>query len=134
MKKNLVRSVVLLAVSCVSGFAEEVRIRANIPFAFGVAGTTMPAGEYTITPLPGFGSVLLFRGESSGARALVMAQSMDTTEGLGSSLVFTMGTETAMLTKVKGPGRTFEVNLAKHAPKGPLATVTLPAVAALRTK
>ena len=134
MKKNLVASVVLLAVSCVSGFAEEVRIRVNIPFAFGVAGTTMLAGEYTIAPLPGFGSVLLVRGESSGARALVMAQSLDTAGGLGSSLVFTMGTETAMLTSAKGPGRTFEVSHAKHAPPGPLATVTLPAVAALRTK
>ena len=129
MKKNFAKLAVLFALSSVSMFAEEMRVRVNVPFSFIVSGKTLPAGEYVVRPLDGFGTVLLVEG-TSGEKALAMAQSLDSSSR-NSALVFTKG-ESPALTMVRAFGRTFEINHTAPSAGGSLATIALPGVATIR--
>ncbi len=133
MKKNFAKLAVVFALSCVSSFAEELHVRVHVPFSFSVAGTSMPAGDYMVSPLTGFNSVLLVEGTSTNAKALVMAQTLDTKSD-SSSLVFTMGKEIPTLSVVKGMGRTFEISRSFSPAGSKLATIALPGMATIRKK
>ena len=37
--------------ACVSGYAQDARVQATIPFAFSVSNSAFPAGEYTLSQL-----------------------------------------------------------------------------------
>ena len=75
MKTNLMKSA-FLAISflCAGGSAVAQAVHANIPFQFFANGKSMPAGIYTVRPLPGSSSLLLFVNEATGEKALAFAR------------------------------------------------------------
>lgn len=82
MKKQgltlIIASSLFLLLSSVSAFAQEDRVKANIPFDFIVGQTTLPAGEYTISRgLPNEHDLLLIRNEDNRHAAFILAN--DTT-------------------------------------------------------
>ena len=133
MKKNTVISAVLFAASYVSAFAEELTVRAHIPFAFTVSGKAMLAGDYVLAPVTGFTSVLKISGTTPGSSALILAQSLGT-ESSSAALIFATTNELPMLTVVQAPGKTFELSHAASRPGSSFASVTFPVVTALRRK
>src|SRR3954454_23023507 len=52
--------------------AESLPLRVTIPFGFTVAGHSMPAGEYRIMPIAGFGSAMTMQGKSTGASVIAL--------------------------------------------------------------
>ena len=80
-----------IALGCLIASAEAYsRIRANIPFAFSVDNTRLPAGEYVISEVSGEGSTMEIR-DSNDKVAVLFA--LESTEALyepdaSSELVF----------------------------------------------
>ena len=69
IKRAIVAVVVLLA-SAVAARAETLEVQ--IPFAFVVGSTQMPAGTYRLERDPARASVMLIRGEHGNAQAFVL--------------------------------------------------------------
>jgi hypothetical protein len=85
---NRISAIALLTIAsvatCTGAIAQDVTLKANIPFDFTVGNTWMPAGEYTIsTPMR---QVLQFR--NAGHVASIVANESYTESDSGSKLVF----------------------------------------------
>ena len=81
MKKQaytMIAMIVLFACMAVSVRAQcsSVTSKANIPFPFNVAQTSLPAGEYTVTCLQPEAGLLLFRSSDLKASAAVTMRSV----------------------------------------------------------
>lgn len=75
MKTNFLKSTLVAAsFLCIAGSAVAETVHANIPFDFYANGYAMPAGNYTVRPLPGSATVLLFVNEATGKQALAFAR------------------------------------------------------------
>jgi hypothetical protein len=85
---NRISAIALLTIasvaSCTGAVAQQMALRANIPFDFTVGNTWMPAGEYTITS-PTQGVLAL---KSSSHVALVASIQSSDESNAGSELVF----------------------------------------------
>jgi len=75
MKTTLLKSAVLVAsvLGAISSASAET-LYAKIPFGFSAGGTAMPAGAYTIRPMPGIHSALLFENETTKMQAIVLVR------------------------------------------------------------
>ncbi|HZQ68510.1 MAG TPA: hypothetical protein VFA68_08315 [Terriglobales bacterium] len=73
MKKELLRSILVLSLLLVAGsaFAQTISISSNVPFAFNVAGKSLPAGEYSIKSMTSDGRTLALKGSEPAARMIV---------------------------------------------------------------
>jgi hypothetical protein len=65
----------LVAMLVVPSFAQQIQLKANVPFDFTVSNKEMPAGEYTINTVTG-SMVLTLRQEGAGATVLSLSSSM----------------------------------------------------------
>ena len=63
---------VLLAAA--SSYAQETRVKGNVPFDFIVGNQMLPAGDYSIKSL-GSGSAVAIRNEDQGKASLTLTQS-----------------------------------------------------------
>ena len=113
MKKNLLNLTLLvggLLGSAVGIHAETLRI--VVPFAFIASGTKLPAGEYSISEMPGNPTVLFIAGSTPRARAMVFAR-MTAMSGTTASrpVVFeNEGSEGMVLVSVRTPDAWFELS------------------------
>jgi hypothetical protein len=75
MKKQALTLVGVLSLLLVAGsaLAQTYAIRADVPFSFTVNQTTMPAGQYTISPLGNGTNVLVIQSSDTQAIKLVNA-------------------------------------------------------------
>jgi hypothetical protein len=75
MKKQALTLVGVLSLLLVAGsaLAQTYSIRADVPFSFTVNQTTMPAGQYTISPLGNGTNVLVIQSSDTQAIKLVNA-------------------------------------------------------------
>lgn len=64
MKKHLIALVGMLLFTG-AAFAQNHKVRADVPFDFMVKGTAMPAGEYTISRTSDFAYAIQIQGESA---------------------------------------------------------------------
>lgn len=73
MKKQLFTLVALgLLLTAVSGYAQTIRMRADVPFDFMVSGNSLPAGEYDIRSM-GPERSLYLSNPAHNARLIVVA-------------------------------------------------------------
>lgn len=88
-----------------SALAQNLPVRANVPFSFNVGNKVLPAGNYTITPI--MGSVIAIKNWDAKASVL-SATSQDGTESQdGPVLIFEKYGDQYFLTKiVASPGFT----------------------------
>jgi hypothetical protein len=126
MMKSLVKIALVLAVLAALGtavHAEPFRLKASVPFPFTAGGKTLPAGDYTISPLAGFPAYLLIEGADPGAKSIVFSRSTDAwTPPRKDTVVFSdSGVETALVS-VTISGRMFEIT---PAPTTPAVAVSL---------
>jgi hypothetical protein len=109
MKKSFVKLALGVGSLCALAapmFAETYSVKVTVPFAFSAGAAELPAGEYMISPLTGFGSVLLIEGAK--AKAIVMTQSADGAVTMGSSVSFSEGERKSLLA-VAVAGRRYEL-------------------------
>jgi len=103
----MLTAVLTLGMSAASG---QDTMNANIPFAFQIPGIELPAGKYTVTPLPG-GSIMQLRNiETPGNKGgmVVVRNTGDSREGTP-RLVFNCYNRDCSLAKVSfGAGRGWE--------------------------
>ena len=91
IRKASVFAAVILG-ACVSAAHAQEIIIANVPFAFVVAGTTLPAGRYEVRSVDAGELALSIQGiDDVSARAFVMSNTADGDDPAGDqpSLVFT---------------------------------------------
>jgi hypothetical protein len=84
MKKQIAITVALLAAAIAAGqcYAQQTSLKGDIPFAFQVGNTTMPAGEYVIQRgLVDDGSLQLIRRTDSSASAIAPTIPVDAKGG-----------------------------------------------------
>jgi len=70
MRSAFLGLALLLAVSAAQ--AQELRVKANVPFDFVVGDQVMPAGEYTVGPTGAATAAILIRSEEGTGRALAL--------------------------------------------------------------
>jgi len=117
MKTNLLKATVLTAslLGALSSASAET-LHARIPFGFSVDGTVMPAGAYSIRPLPNAPYVLLFENETVKMQAIVFVRTSTGAQGKPAApLTFTSGGEGRELSGIASDGRTYE--LSTHSPR-----------------
>lgn len=74
MKFNISRTMLLAATALVFGqaaYAQEINVRAHIPFAFTVDDKVYPAGDYAVQTAMANTSFLLLKNEDKTARGLI---------------------------------------------------------------
>ncbi len=122
MKKLMIRT--LLGISVFTMFAVsasaklENTVRANVPFAFTIGDTTLPAGTYTFEPLSHWNvpNHILVRGTERKSEAIVLtieAQSRDFQTG--TKMEFNQYDDKYFLAAIWTPGSQFGVELPKSA-------------------
>jgi hypothetical protein len=67
--------------------AQDSAVKANIPFNFTVRGTAMPAGEYTITPMPSSHMIKILSADRQHEE-LALTYGTDPLPASGARLVF----------------------------------------------
>jgi hypothetical protein len=78
MKKQILSLVGVLSLMLVAGSAlAQTEIRADVPFNFNVNRTSMPAGEYSVTPM-GSGGALLIQSKDKKSVKLVTPNRAET--------------------------------------------------------
>ena len=90
----------VLALSTVALHAEAGSIRVTIPFAFTVAGTAMPAGDYTIKTLTGYPTVVSLHNAAAKANIIALA----TADSYATDKLAVTFDETKALSTVSAPG------------------------------
>jgi hypothetical protein len=72
MKRQVLTLVGVLSLLMTAGaaFAQDGAIRINVPFKFQVNRTTLPAGDYSLSPMGGSNEVLLIRGTDKSIMAV----------------------------------------------------------------
>jgi hypothetical protein len=87
---NRISAIALLSfaslATCTGAIGQEHALQANIPFAFTVGDTWMPAGEYTITSLSQ--GILMLRSADSTKSASIVSLQGHSESPSGSELVF----------------------------------------------
>jgi hypothetical protein len=84
MKKQIAVAVALLVAAIAAGrcYAQQINLKADIPFAFQVGDTSMPAGEYSVQCLPEpHESIQLIRGTNSSAGVFTPTLSVEAKHG-----------------------------------------------------
>jgi len=113
MKTNLLKSAVLVATLLGAiGSASAETLHARIPFGFSAGGKAMPAGEYSISTIPGAPNVLLFENETTKMQALVFARTgVSEPHKKETPLMFTSGAgEGSQLLNIATEGSSYELN------------------------
>lgn len=102
MKTKLLKPVLLAAsiLGIVSSASGET-VHASIPHEFFLNGKAMPAGIYTVRPLSGTPSILLFVNEETREKALAFARTVPDTSG-----------EHPLALLIKAAERSYEVGIA----------------------
>jgi hypothetical protein len=86
-----------------SALAQDLPVRANVPFSFNVGNKVMPAGHYTISPV--MGSVIAIKNWDASTSALSATSQDDTSSQGGPALVFYKYGDQYFLCKIIGsPG------------------------------
>ena len=91
MKKQLLSfGVMAMLLVGASAYAQEINLKANIPFDFIVAGKTLPAGMYNMKSVgSNQNDAVVVRGETSKDGAMVMGHRVESREAATQSkLVF----------------------------------------------
>jgi hypothetical protein len=83
--------------------AESPMIKVNVPFAFVVGGTAMPAGTYTIEE-PAIQGVLVLRGNQPNSTAMVLAVNGGPSTSPQAGVTFTHRGSDVVLSTVSVPG------------------------------
>jgi hypothetical protein len=79
----------------------DVTIKANVPYAFVVGDTTLPAGEYTIRVAEGFSGVLMIRSDTGKTTVLFETEPVTASSpGDKNELVFDKIGDTYFLSQV----------------------------------
>jgi len=73
--KTLLLSVGAVALLGASGLYAQSKATANIPFAFTAQNTTLPAGEYTMSPASASHELMLIRNTETNKAVMVLAPS-----------------------------------------------------------
>ena len=73
--KTLLLSVGAVALLGASGLYAQTKATANIPFAFTAQNTTLPAGEYTMSPTSASHDLMLIRNTETNKAVMVLAPS-----------------------------------------------------------
>ncbi len=69
MKKQILSMVSVLSLMLVAGSAmAQDRVQANVPFNFTVSRTTMPSGEYVISPIGSGNGLLIQSGDKKSVK------------------------------------------------------------------
>ena len=71
--KNIILTVSAVALLGASGLSAQTKATANIPFAFTVQNTTLPAGHYTMSPASTSHDLMLIRNADAKKAILVLA-------------------------------------------------------------
>ena len=104
MSSVIKRSVVAVAVLLSSAVAAQAQsLEVNVPFAFMVGSTQMPAGTYRVARESSTGSIVLIRGEhGTKAQAFVQTTPLKGGSPVGDSaaLVFVPGERANRLTQI----------------------------------
>lgn len=86
-----------------SALAQDLPVRANVPFSFNVGNKPMPAGNYSIAPVAG--SVIAIRNWDANASVLSTTSQDGTPSQSGPALVFYKYGDQYFLCKIIGsPG------------------------------
>ena len=128
MKTNLLKSTVLAAslLGALTSASAET-LHARIPFGFSAAGNTMPAGAYSIRPIPNAPSVLLFENETTKMQAIVFARrTADAPEKPAEPLTFNGSGERMELINIAAAGWVYELDMnpARRSQKGAVLAIT----------
>ena len=102
MKSTIVRLAFCLTalVTSTQVFAQSRSVRVSVPFEFTVAGSTMPAGDYSIAET-GQGGALLIQCLSTKRSVMVLSSpSQAPADSRGASLTFERHNGKPVLTKV----------------------------------
>ncbi len=83
--------------------AASAMIKVNIPFAFMVGGTVMPAGSYTIEE-PAMQGILLLRGNQPNSTAMVLTVNAGPSTSPQAGVTFTHRGADVVLSTVSVPG------------------------------
>jgi hypothetical protein len=87
MKTNLLKTALLAASFFgVAATASAEIVHANIPFEFSANGKSMPAGMYTIQPLAGSSSILVFKNETTNEKAMAFVRTTPSASSKGVAL------------------------------------------------
>ena len=81
MKKQVLRFLGVLGLLMVAGsaFAQNINVRANIPFSFKVSKDTLPAGQYEVRTISSSGShVLLINNREAGRGEMFLTHAVTT--------------------------------------------------------
>ena len=138
--KTLLLSVGAVALLGASGLYAQSKATANIPFAFTAQNTTLPAGEYTMSPASASHELMLIRNTETRKAVMVLAPS-GTSEYKGDPnknvVLFHRIGDRYFLAEVKTDGvrghvspSKLERELAAEGGGQPLAAVIVPALSA----
>ena len=117
MNRNM-RSVIatfalVMVAGAASAYAQETGVKAHIPFAFAVSSSTLPAGDYSLSPLAP--NIWEIRNEEGSQAILTQARRDGTNEAVTSAgLVFKRCGERYFLSKVRALGETTAIPASKE--------------------
>ena len=83
MKKQVLRFLGMLGLlmGAASAFAQNINVRANIPFSFNVSKDTLPAGQYEVRTISSSGShVLLINNREAKTGEMFLAHAVSTSQ------------------------------------------------------
>jgi hypothetical protein len=127
MKTSLLKSAVLVAsLLGALGSASAETLHARIPFGFSAGGMAMPAGAYSIRPIPNAPSVLLFENETTKMQAIVFVRTgVGTLAKPPGPLMFTESADRMELTNIAISDWTYELSMhaARRSQKGVALTL-----------
>lgn len=111
MKRNIAIALFGLAslVAASGAFAQDGSAEANVPFAFSVTNTTVPAGQYRITA--NSGNSILIRNLVQGTTVFSSVASPEQASYDRCQLVFQRYSERYFLRKILCPSKSISVNL-----------------------
>ena len=88
MKRMGLAVVCLLLFVSTMSFAQSVAVKVNVPFAFVIGNTVVPAGEYKIMQANTYSNALAIQGEGFGMLVLPVPTNQDLNQTSQSKLLF----------------------------------------------
>ena len=104
--KTLVNRIVLFTAGAVilgSMAYGQTPMKANIPFAFHAAGTTLPAGNYTVVRQSGGAGIVRISSFEAHRGVLVLGSPVDTYSAGNAAMVFQCDSDNCSLSQVRTP-------------------------------
>ncbi|MFZ0806643.1 MAG: hypothetical protein WAN03_10695 [Candidatus Sulfotelmatobacter sp.] len=88
--KNVISTLSLVVMSLLlnAALVNAQTAKANVPFAFSIGATQLPAGTYTIVSDGGDSNAIIVRNLATGESAMSLAASQESAEPTTSKLVF----------------------------------------------